>query len=161
MKVLKKIFSLTAAAVMCLLMCSCDRSDSDSSTDILKNGAESIVPSRAELIDNTKDAGYTVTEFDDIYDLKVSGERVLAEKDGKFINMCYGLSEDDEKRYTGIMRQNTILSSNPGSITCFHAIKTLSILLVTNPHLRLADSKALITTANSIFTKNNAFIEAD
>ena len=97
MKVLKKIFSLTAAAVMCLLMCSCDRSDSDSSTDILKNGAESIVPSRAELIDNTKDAGYTVTEFNDIYDLKVSGERVLAEKDGKFIDICYGLSEDDAK----------------------------------------------------------------
>ncbi len=82
---------------MCLLMCSCDRSDSDSSTDILKNGAESIVPSRAELIDNTKDAGYTVTEFNDIYDLKVSGERVLAEKDGKFIDICYGLSEDDAK----------------------------------------------------------------
>ncbi|WP_295085704.1 hypothetical protein [Ruminococcus sp.] len=78
-------------------MCSCDRSDSDSSTDILKNGAESIVPSRAELIDNTKDAGYTVTEFNDIYDLKVSGERVLAEKDGKFIDICYGLSEDDAK----------------------------------------------------------------
>lgn len=55
------------------------------------------MPSRAELIDNTKDAGYTVTEFNDIYDLKVSGERVLAEKDGKFIDICYGLSEDDAK----------------------------------------------------------------
>lgn len=97
MKVLKKILSLTAAAAMCLLICSCDKKDSDGGTDILRNGAESIVPSRSELIDNTKEAGYTVTEFDDIYDLKVSGERVLAEKDGKFIDMCYGLSENDAK----------------------------------------------------------------
>ena len=97
MKLLKKILSLTAAAAMCLLICSCGKSDSEGGTDILRDGAESVVPSRAELIDNTKEAGYTVTEFDDIYDLKVSGDRVLAEKDGSFIDICYGLSEDDAK----------------------------------------------------------------
>ena len=97
MKVLKRILSLTAAAAMCLLMCSCGKSGSDSGTDILRDGAESVVPSKSELIGNTKEAGYTVTEFDDIYDLKVAGERVLAEKDGRFIDICYGLNDADAK----------------------------------------------------------------
>lgn len=92
MKKYKKVIGVIAAAAICLTICSCGKVPD---TDIMKNGAESVVPSKTELVENTTKAGYTVTDFDDIYDLQVSGERVLAEKGDRYIDICYGLSSDD------------------------------------------------------------------
>ncbi len=56
---------------------------------------DEIVPSMQELTDNLNDKGYTVEIFDQIYDTNVSGKRVYAEKGGKYIDICYGLSSSD------------------------------------------------------------------
>ncbi len=83
MKKLRKILCIISAAAICTLAYSCEKNssgESSSEVDILNNGAESVVPSKTELIENAKAAGYEVSEFDNIYDLQVSGERVLAQK---------------------------------------------------------------------------------
>lgn len=93
MKFLKKFLVTVIAVSVFLMLCSCDKENSDA--DIYQKGAESVVPSKSELIENTEDAGYKVSESDNIYDLDVSGERVFAEKGDSFIDICYGLNSDD------------------------------------------------------------------
>ncbi|MBP5378287.1 MAG: hypothetical protein J6Y64_01955 [Ruminococcus sp.] len=98
MKKFKKILCIISAAAICTLTYSCEKNssgESSSEVDILNNGAKSVVPSKTELIENTKAAGYEVSEFDNIYDLQVSGERVLAQKGNQYIDICYGLNKED------------------------------------------------------------------
>lgn len=102
-KNLIKSMSVIFLASMCMLTFGCDKKSSSESShsesspkvDLMKDGAESIVPSKTELIENTKAAGYEVNEFDNIYDLQVSGERVLAQKGDQYIDICYGLTKED------------------------------------------------------------------
>lgn len=93
MKILKKFFAAVIAMSVFLTLCSCDEKNSDA--NVYQNGAESVVPSKSELIENTEDAGYKVSESDNIYDLDVSGVKVFAEKGDSFIDICYGLNSDD------------------------------------------------------------------
>ncbi len=59
---------------------------------------DKIVPAKNELIENLTDDGYSIETFDTILDTGFSGERVYAEKDGKYIDICYELSTSDAER---------------------------------------------------------------
>ncbi|MBQ1339472.1 MAG: hypothetical protein IIY35_02480 [Ruminococcus sp.] len=71
------------------------RHNKSEKVDIVKNGAVSVVPSKDELISNLTDEGYTISQFNDIYGLDVTGERVYAENGSSCIDICYNLSKED------------------------------------------------------------------
>lgn len=73
------------------------RNSEDEKVDIVKDGVESVVPSKETLIKNLTDKGYTIKEYDNIYGLKVGGERVYASKGDSCIDICYGLNKDAAK----------------------------------------------------------------
>jgi len=76
------------------------------------------------------DRGYTVEVFDRIYDTDVSGERVYAEKNGKYIDICYGLDDESavsvfsafEDKYTDT--DYYILAQNGNYVYCVTDKKT-------------------------------------
>ncbi len=53
---------------------------------------EEIVPPKAELCANLEDAGFTITEYNTAWDSDTLPERIYAEKDGLFMDICYGIS---------------------------------------------------------------------
>ena len=73
------------------LLHSLDRSN----VDIVQNGAASVVPSQEELVRNLMDAGYDVLQFDEIYELEVTGKRVFGKEGSSRIDICYQLNQED------------------------------------------------------------------
>lgn len=85
---MKKTLFIALCAAMCIMATACHEEPG-----IFEVGAAGIAPAKSELIGNLSDKGYTITEYDDIYGLDVDGERVYAEKGGKYIDICCGLDE--------------------------------------------------------------------
>lgn len=56
---------------------------------------EKIVPERDALIKNLEKSGYTVTILSAVDGSDIPVDRVLAEKGEKFIDIVYGLSDED------------------------------------------------------------------
>ena len=56
---------------------------------------DSIVPTREVLIGNLEDSGYTVEILVAVDGSDLTLDRVLAKKDGKFMDIVYGLSDED------------------------------------------------------------------
>jgi hypothetical protein len=58
---------------------------------------DEIVPSKSELSENLEKAGFTITEYNTALGSNIAAERIYAEKDGMFIDICYVLSVDQAK----------------------------------------------------------------
>ena len=54
--------------------------------------ADEVVPSKSDLSENLKNAGFAIAEYDTAPGSDIAAERIYAEKSGKFIDICYGLS---------------------------------------------------------------------
>lgn len=93
---------ITITAIFC---CTAAFSGCSSANGAGVPNPDEIVPSKEELTDNLSDKGYTVEVFDKIYDTNVSGERVYAEKDGKFIDICYGLDNESASSVFSIFEE--------------------------------------------------------
>lgn len=87
---LKKIFIMLSAVVALVSMTT---GCGDSKTGIPE--PDKIVPQKNELVENLTDNGYSVEIFDTVLDTDFSGKRVYAEKDDKYIDICYELSASD------------------------------------------------------------------
>lgn len=59
------------------------------------SNADDIVPAYEVLVQNLTEEGYTVTEDEKALDCDVKAKRVIAEKGKKYIDICYGLEEED------------------------------------------------------------------
>ena len=64
-------------------------------TDIDSSSVDKIVPDREILTKNLKNAGYTITEYTSVGDSALTIDRIVAEKDSKFIDITYGLTYED------------------------------------------------------------------
>ncbi len=107
MKLTKSLFIIVAFTLM-LIAAGCGKTEqpntleknygySHGEVNIGPNGAEAlsideIVPPKSELCANLQEAGFTIAEFETALDSGVAAERVYAEKDGLFMDICYGLS---------------------------------------------------------------------
>lgn len=60
--------------------------------------ASDIVPNKETLIRNIQAASYTITEYDKVPGSDIKAERVYAEKNGRIIDICYGLSESEAEK---------------------------------------------------------------
>lgn len=93
---------------------------------------DKIVPAKENLIRNLEDAGYTITAYTSIGDSTLSIDRVVAEKDSKFIDITYGLSSQgaDEifKIYSDLYENSDyyILARNGNYVYCVNNKKTFS-----------------------------------
>ena len=101
-------------------------------TDIDQSAVDKIVPTKENLVKNLEDAEYTLTAYTSIGDSTLSIDRIVAEKDSKFIDITYGLSskEADEifKIYCDIYEDNNyyILARNGNYVYCVKDKKTFS-----------------------------------
>ena len=62
---------------------------------------DKIVTSRETLIANLTAAGYTIEELSSVEGSELIIDRVLAKKDGKFLDIVYGLSPEDAAEVFG------------------------------------------------------------
>jgi len=68
---------------------------------------EDAVPQKEQLLQNLKDKGYDIEYYDTVFDSDISCYRIYATKGKEFIDICYGLTEENaetafyeyEKRY--------------------------------------------------------------
>lgn len=101
------------------------------SNDIIINGPDKIVPAKASLVENLEDSGYTITELTTVEGSDLIIDRIVAEKEGKYIDITYGLTEEDAgeifnaycERYN---KDYYILALNGNYVYCVSDKKTFS-----------------------------------
>ncbi len=84
--------------------------------------ADDVVPPKDDIIKSLKDSGYKVTEYDFALNTDIPAQRVYAEKNGMFIDICYGLSKDDAvsvfSEYESSYTKYYLLSRNENYVYC-------------------------------------------
>jgi hypothetical protein len=89
---------------------------------------DSVVPSTDELIQNLKENGYSITRYDVIDNLNISVNRIYAEKNNSFIDICYDLSNKDAiyifEHYVDTYDEYFLLAQNERYVYCISDKKT-------------------------------------
>lgn len=124
---LKKVSSLFCL-VLLLSLIGCGK---DSDTLTILTGPDEVVPAKTELVEKLEDAGYTITEYTSVEDCDLTLDRVVAEKGDKFIDIVYGLTDEDAETvfdvYYGIYGEEYyILARNGNYVYCASDKKTFS-----------------------------------
>lgn len=90
--------------------------------------ADEIVPSKPELSVNLDKAGFTVTEYDTALDSDIAADRIYAEKNGMFIDICYGLSVEQAveifENYESAYESYYLIAQNEGFVYAVSDEKT-------------------------------------
>ena len=90
---MKRLIAVIVSAFLLLSFAGCGAS-------INTNGVpdpEKIVPKRDVLMENLEDSKYEITTYTTVEGSDLIIDRVVAQKDGKFIDIVYGLSNDEAK----------------------------------------------------------------
>ncbi len=92
---------------------------------------DKIVPQRDTLIRNLEDGGYTIEELTTVEGSDLIVDRVMAEKDEKFIDIVYGLSSEDSSKvfelYSKLYPDDYyILAQNGNYVYCVSDKQTFS-----------------------------------
>lgn len=102
-------------------------------TDIDSSSVDKIVPDKESLIGNLEDAGYTITEYTSVGNSTLSIDRIIAEKDSKFIDITYGLTYENAgnifNEYYDLYKKDGdyyILALNGNYVYCVSDKKTFS-----------------------------------
>ncbi|MBH1939641.1 hypothetical protein I5677_01885 [Mobilitalea sibirica] len=94
----------------------------DGETKIEALTADDIVPNEEELTRNLKEASYSITSYTDVSGSKILTSRIYAEKGSSFIDICYGLTEEDLQTvfdyFESIYPQYYILAINGNYVYC-------------------------------------------
>ena len=106
MKKIKNIYMLLLSATLLLTACHQKTMTKNYGVSgVVINGldqsvwsADEVVPSQTELIDNLENRGFTIREFDTAFESDIVANRVYAEKNNLFMDICYGLSIEDAKK---------------------------------------------------------------
>ena len=123
------VFILVLALIFSMAGCG-----SSTNTDVNTNGypdPNKIVPKREVLIENLKNSGYAITILTAIEGSDLSIDRILAQKESKFIDIVYGLSEEDAatvfELYCELYSDHYyILAQNGNYVYCVSDKKTFS-----------------------------------
>ena len=114
---------LSAIVLVCLVSCG-------SSTNT--NGVpdpDKIVPKREDLVENLENSGYIITELTAVEGSDLIVDRIVAKKGNKFIDIVYGLSDEDAKTIFELYRESYpddyyILAQNGNYVYCVSDKKT-------------------------------------
>lgn len=87
----KNIFECILVFLLIILMAGCGSSTHTNGVP----DPDKIVPKREVLIENLEKSGYTITALTAIDGSDLTIDRVMAQKENKFIDIVYGLSAED------------------------------------------------------------------
>ena len=92
---------------------------------------DKIVPTREVLIENLDKSGYAITTLTAIEGLDLTVDRIKAQKGNKFIDIVYGLSDEDASKvfelYCGLYPDDYyILAHNGNYVYCVSDKRTFS-----------------------------------
>lgn len=89
---------------------------------------DSVVPTADELVKDLTEKGYSITRFDKIDNLDISVQRIFAEKNDRFIDICYGVSDKDAKtvfdHFADTYDKYYLLAQNESYVYCISDKKT-------------------------------------
>lgn len=89
-----KIGKCLLCLALALIVAGCGNS-SDNPDGITITDPDEIVPAKSELVEGLEKNGYTITEYTDVEGSDLTIDRVVAEKENKYIDITYGLSDED------------------------------------------------------------------
>ena len=139
---MKKILQIFIAIIIIITLAGCSKNEVKKEKGITKNigtaniasvvdangkvtstvTPDDIVPSYSSLVDNLKNKDYTITNYSDVSDKKISTNRIYAENEGSFIDICYDLPKDTEQSvfdyYESIYPDYYILAINGDYVYC-------------------------------------------
>ena len=115
----KNVFVCILIFVLVLSMAGCGSSTNTNGVP----DPDKIVPKREVLIENLENSGYTITILTTIDGSDLTVDRVMAQKGNKFIDIVYGLSDEDTSKifelYCGLYPDNYyILAQNGNYVYC-------------------------------------------
>ncbi|MBP3578613.1 MAG: hypothetical protein J6K15_10910 [Lachnospiraceae bacterium] len=135
MKPVFKPFGCILCIAIVLSFAACDAGEADNVITI-SNGVvntNNALPEKETLIENLENAGYTVSEYSSIDGSDLTIDRLIAEKEKKYIDITFGLSEEDSKTvfsaYCDMYKANNdyyILARNVDLVYCVTDKKTFS-----------------------------------
>ena len=136
---MKPVFKPFGCVILCLAIvisfAACDAGESDNVITISNGVIETnnTLPKKETLIENLKDAGYTITEYTSIDGSDLTIDRLIAEKGSKYIDITFGLSDEDSKTvfsaYCDMYKEDNdfyILARNLDLVYCVTDKKTFS-----------------------------------
>ncbi len=135
MKPVFKPFGCILCIAIVLSFAACDAGEADNVITISNGVIETnnALPEKETLIENLENAGYTVTEYSSIDGSDLTIDRLIAEKEKKYIDITFGLSEEDSKTvfssYCDMYKANNdyyILARNVNLVYCVTDKKTFS-----------------------------------
>ena len=122
---MRKIFFSMFMFMSIFLMVSCD-----SSNNIIDDlNPDKIVPKKDVLIENLTESGYLITTINTVEGSNLTIDRVMAKKGDKFIDIVYGLSDEEASKifelyYTLYQSEYYILAINGNYVYCVSDKKT-------------------------------------
>jgi len=136
MKPVFKPFGCILCLAIVISFAACDAGTSDNVMTINGNGdieTNNALPTKETLITNLKDASYIITEYTSIDGSSLTIDRLIAEKGNKYIDITFGLSDEDSKTiftaYCNIYEEDNnfyILARNLDLVYCVTDKKTFS-----------------------------------
>ena len=90
---MKRLIAVIVSAFLLLSFAGCGASTNTNGVP----DPEKIVPKRDVLMENLEDSKYEITTYTTVEGSDLIIDRVVAQKDGKFIDIVYGLSNDEAK----------------------------------------------------------------
>ena len=116
---MKKCIAVIISALLLLCLVGCGASTNTNGVP----DPEKIVPKRDVLIENLEDSGYEITTHTAVEGSELVIDRILAQKGNKFIDIVYGLSDEDAnvifELYNGLYPDNYyILAQNGNYVYC-------------------------------------------
>lgn len=135
MKPVFKPFGCILCLAIVATMVACDAGKADNVITISNGVIETnnTLPQKDSLIENLEDAGYTITEYTSIDGSDLTIDRLIAEKGNKYIDITFGLSDEDSKTvfnaYCDIYKEDNdfyILARNLDLVYCVTDKKTFS-----------------------------------
>jgi len=122
---MKRLITVIISALLLVCLVGCGASTNTNGVP----DPEKIVPKRDVLIENLEDSGYEITIHTTAPGSDLVIDRVVAQKDGKFIDIVYGLSEKDAKTMFALYEElypddYYILAQNGNYVYCVSDKKT-------------------------------------
>lgn len=96
--------------------------------EVIVDDIDEIVPSKEELIKNLNDEGYTIRQFEFVFESDIKADRVYAEKDDLFIDICFGLEDEEADKafelYESEYEKFFLMAKNLNYVYCISDKKT-------------------------------------
>ena len=135
MKPVFKPFGCILCLAIVISFAACDAGSEDNVITISNGVIETnnTLPEKKTLIKNLEDAGYTITKYSSVDGSDLTIDRLIAEKGNKYIDITFGLSEEDSntifKAYCDMYEADNdfyILANNLDLVYCVTDKKTFS-----------------------------------